>query len=147
MAPLTQQQTQQQETARAQAQAKETLDKFLDDNPEGQHNLSVLAEMMTSEPGLTLQNAHVKLIKWCAQNGYDFTVPIAPQIAARQQQPQQPTNTVQNNQPRVPIAPLPNGRTTNNAAPIDRAATFDENSSWSDIIKHAARESGFSSVN
>lgn len=147
MAPLTQQQTQQAQAEKVQTEARATLQGFLDDNPEGEHNLGVLAEMMTSSPGLTIQNAHVKLIKWCAQNGYDFTLPLQPQITARQQPTTpQPTATVQN-QPRTPTMPLPNGRTTNSAVPVNSAAKFDENSSWSDIIQQAARESGFRSVN
>lgn len=145
MAPLTQQQTQQQELEQRQISAKTTLDKFLDENPEGEHNLGVLAEMMTSEPGLTIQNAHVKLIKFCAQNGYDFTQPIRTQIEARKTIP--PTNMVQNNQPRTPTAPLPNGRQSNGVVPVESAVKFDENSSWADILRHSMKESGFSSVN
>lgn len=146
MAPLTAQQQQQRDAEQTQANAKATLDKFLDDNPEGEHNLGVLAEMMTSQPGLTIQDAHVKFIKWCAQNQYDFTQPLKPQIEARNNQ-QPTTTTVQNQQPRTPTAPLPNGRQTNNAAPIDSVVKFDENSRWEDIIRQSAKEAGFSSVN
>lgn len=146
MAPITNATQQQEKAAQIQADARAELQRFLDDNPEGDHNLSVMADMMKQQPGLSLQNAYVTLIKWSAQNGYDFTRPLNPQIEARNNQQSQPTATVQN-QPRTPTAPLPNGRTTNTAVPVDRAAQFDENSSWSDIIQHAARESGFRSVN
>jgi hypothetical protein len=143
MAPITDANKQQQQAAEVQVQAKRTLDNFLDTNPEGQHNLTVLAEMMTAQPGMTIDNAFVRMIKWCASNGYDYSQPLKPQIEAKRAQ--QPANTTaQTTLPRQPVAPLPNGRPTSNAAPVNKAATFDENSSWSDIIRQSMRETGMS---
>lgn len=145
MAPITQQQqatVQQQEN---QVQAKKTLDTFLDVNPEGQHNLTVLAEMMTAQPGLTIDNAFVRMMKWCHSNGLDYTKPLKLQVEARRSA-QQPAAIVAPipAQPSVPVVPLPNGRQSQGAAPINGAAKFDENSSWSDILRHSMRETGFS---
>lgn len=142
MAPITQTKVDQVQLQERQTNAKATLDKFLDENPEGEHNLGVLAQMMTSEPGLTIQSAHVKLIKWCAVNGYDFSQPLQPQVQARQTT--QPATTPAQTPPRSNSPPLPNGRTTNGAVPVENAAKFDENSRWEDIIRHASKEAGYS---
>lgn len=145
MAPITQQRQQQEQVAQHQANAKVVLDTFLDQNPEGTHNLTVLAEMMTASPGLTIQDAYVKMIKWAASNGLDYSQPLKQQIEQRRQQP--PANTVQTptaTQPRSPTAPLPNARPVNGAVPVEQAATFNENSSWADIIRQSMKESGMS---
>ena len=141
MAPITNANRQQQENVQIQENAKKTLDVFLDTNPEGQHNLTTLAEMMTAQPGLTIDNAYLRLMKWCHSNGLDYSQPLKPQLEARQ-----PTNTTVQTptSPRQQIAPLPNGRTPNQAAPINQAASFNENSSWADIIRQSMRETGMS---
>ena len=141
MAPITDAKKQEQELIQRQDAARATLDDFLDTNPEGVHNLTVLAEMMTKEPGLSLNSAFVKLIKWCTMSGLDYSQPIAPQIAAKQTNPPA-GNTVQmptqpRNQP-----PLPSNRQTREATPMVDAATFNENTSWEDIIRHAMSASG-----
>lgn len=144
MAPITQQRQQEQQAEQGRANAKVVLDTFLDANPEGTHNLTVLAEMMTASPGLTIQDAYVKMIKWAASNGLDYSQPLKQQLESRVQQ-QPPANTVQTpTQPRSPAAPLPNARPVNGAVPVDQAATFNEHSSWSDIIRQSMKESGMS---
>lgn len=139
MSPITNATKQQEQQTQIQAQAKEKLDVFLDENPEGTHNLGVLAEMMTAQPGMTIENAYTRLVKWCVSNGYDYTQPLKPQIAAKQQPA---TNTAQT--PELPrnSVPLPNGRQANGAAQIEQVASFDENSSWADIIRHSMRATG-----
>lgn len=143
MAPITEQRQAQEQKAQFEVEAKQTLDNFLDDHPEGFHNLSVLGEMIMSDPKLTIQNAYVNLVKWCAANGFDYTQPIKPQVEARQNQQQPAKTQAQNNPPHS--APLPNGRQPARTTPVNDAVQFDETASWSDIIRHAARESGYSS--
>lgn len=146
MAPITQAREQQEAQGREQQEAKKTLDTFLDSNPEGEHNLTVLAEMITNQPGLTLDNAYVKLIKWCASNGLDYSQPLKPQIEARRAQQPATTTAQTPQQPRVPTVPLPNGRQPVSAVPINSAASFNESSSWADIIRQSMRESGMSAT-
>jgi hypothetical protein len=147
MAPITEARRQQEQVAEHQAGAKRTLDTFLDSHPEGGHNLETLAEMMNAQPGLSIDNAYMKLIKYCASNGLDYSQPLKPQVEAKlrgtNQQPA--TQLAQTPEmPRQPIAPLPNGRQNQGAAPINTAASFNENSSWADIIRQSMRETGMS---
>jgi hypothetical protein len=140
MAPLTQQQQQEQQAQRVRAEAQVTLDNFLQTHHEAEANLSTIAEMLKHQPGLSLHDAYLRLVQWSAQNGLDYSQPLAPQIAARQQpQPNQPQNQPQGNNQR----PLPQGRSAaSGAAPVGGAAQFNENSSWSDIIRDSMRETG-----
>src|SRR3954469_19830349 len=139
MAPL----TQQQQAARVQHQersrAEQDLNTFLEDNQEANSNLDVLAEMLNAQPGLPLQSAYTKLIRWSHENGLDWTQPLKPQIAARRQQPtpKQPTQ-----QP-GPQRPMPGrGVNPNSAAPVGNGVVqqHSENSSWSDIVRSAMQE-------
>lgn len=145
MAPLTEARTQQEQAAQYQAEAKTALDSFLDGNPEAGHNLSVLGEMLTAQPGLSLNDAYVKMIKWCSSNGLDYSQPLKPQIEAKQRASQPAAVSAQTPAQQPPsTAPLPFGRTTNSAAPVAAAKSFDENSSWADIIRQSMRETGMS---
>lgn len=142
MAPITNQQqaaSQQQELV---SNARATLDGFLDQHPEGQHNLETLAEMIKGEPSLSLDQAYVKLIKWSAANGFDYSQPLKPQVEAKRNAQQPAANTAQTTAP-TRSAPLPNGRPTNNAAPVEERVVFDENADWMSIIRQAAKESGY----
>jgi hypothetical protein len=141
MAPI----TQQHQSARVQAQerqrAEQDLNAFLEDNQEAHSNLDVLAEMLNAQPGLPLQSAYTKLIRWSHENGLDWTQPLKPQIAAQRQQstPQQP-------QQQSPQRPLPGGRSvaSTTTAPLANGpvAQHNENASWSDIIRQSMQEHG-----
>ena len=131
----------QQQAARGQEQARQQanrdLEAFLEDNQEANANLDVLGEMLQAQPGLPLQAAYTKMIRWAHQNGLDWTQPLKPQIVAlRQQQPPQQQPTQQR--------PLP-GRSVQQPAQRTNgagAAQFSENASWSDIIRSAMEDSG-----
>jgi hypothetical protein len=139
MMPLTQQQqaarVQQQEKARAEAD----LNSFLEDNTEANSNLDVLAEMLNAQPGLSLQSAYTKMIRWSHENGLDWTQPLKAQIAQQRQQPtpQQPTQQQR---------PLPGRRSAggNGATPVGNGAVqqYNENASWADIIRQSMQEHG-----
>jgi flagellar capping protein FliD len=148
MQPFTQaqQQVQQQEEARRSAQ--QTLDGFLDQHPEANYHLPVLTEMLQASPGMSLQDAYLNLVSWSARQGLDHTQPLAPQIAARQHSAQ--TQTQNQHQPQsqhqqAPSRQIPNGRSAvNGAASLANAQSFNENSSWSDIIRSAMEDAGSS---
>lgn len=137
--PITQERQQQQQLQQARSEAQRDLDTFLQGNPEANSNLDVLSEMLQAQPGLPLHEAWVKMIRWSHENGLDWSQPLKQQIAAMQQQrQQQPT-------PQQDTRPLP-GRRSVSMQGTQRmngaAGVHSENSSWSDIIRDAMRESG-----
>lgn len=139
--PIMNERQQAQQMQMARAQASRDLDNFIGDNPEAQSNLDVLAEMLQAQPGLPLQQAWTKMIRWSHENGLDWTQPLKQQIAAIQQQSQQQPAPQQQFDNR----PLP-GRRSVNAQQVQRVngggQTHSENASWSDIIRDAMRDSG-----
>jgi hypothetical protein len=139
MAPITQQHqavTQQNQMRQA---AERDLNAFLEDNQEANSNLDVLAEMLNAQPGLSLQSAYTKMIRWSHENGLDWTQPLKQQIAAQRQQPtpQQPTQQQR---------PLPGRRSVagNGTQPVGNGAVqqYNENASWADIIRQSMQEHG-----
>ena len=148
MAPITNATQQQAQMERLRNEAKTTLDTFLDNYSDAEHNLDTLAKMIAAEPGLTLEKAYYQLTTWAYQKGYDPTQPLVPQIEA--QRARQP-----NNQPAAPVtqptptqqprAPLPMGMRSDApiATPMSEATKFNEDASWADIIKHSMRQNGY----
>ena len=141
MAPFTNQhqQTVQQQQVRQRAETE--LNAFLGDNTEAEQNLDVLGEMLQAQPSLTIHTAYTKMIRWAHEQGLDWTMPLKPQIAARQQG-QQPTHQ-QTQQPNQ--RPLPGSRSVNTPAQRVNGANgsgaqFNENASWADIIKSSMEE-------
>jgi len=120
---------------RAQAAAKQQLDTFVADNPHANHNLDVLGEMLRAQPTLTLDRAWSMMIQWAVNNGLDYTQPLKPQVNGYQHQVQQPAQQTR---------PLPGSRSAvNGAVPrTDTGGQYNENTSWSEIIRGAMHESG-----
>jgi len=139
MMPITEQREQARVTQEAQQRAQADLDSFLGDNEDAHSNLDVLAEMLQAQPGLSLQNAYTKMIRWAHSNQLDWTQPLKQQIAAqRQQPPQQQTQ-------QAPTRPLPGGRSVQQqTTPVGNGAVtqHNENASWSDIIRQSMQEHG-----
>lgn len=141
MAPITQQQRAAQSQQQERQRAEQDLNTFLEDNQEANSNLDVLAEMLNAQPGLPLQSAYTKLIRWAHEQGLDWTQPLKPQIAQRQQ-----STTTQQPQQQSPQRPLPGGRSvsSNTAAPVANGPVVqhNENASWADIIRQSMQEHG-----
>ena len=146
MMPLTQQrqaaQVQEQQRQRAEAD----LNSFLEDNQEANSNLDVLAEMLNAQPGLSLQSAYTKMIRWAHENQLDWTQSLKQQLAAMRQQPTQQPNSQQPSQQQAPQRPLPGRRSAsgNGATPVGNGVTqqYNENASWADIIRQSMQEHG-----
>lgn len=141
MAPFTQQTQQQRQQEQMRAQAQQDLDNFLNDNQEANSNLDVLGEMLQAQPGLSLHSAYTRMIRWAHENGLDWTQPLKLQIAQRQQQPTPQQPSQQPTQQR----PLPGRRSAGNGAtPVGNGpvAQYNENASWSDIVRQAMQEHG-----
>ena len=141
MAPITQQTQAAQQQHQMRQAAERDLNVFLEDNSEANSNLDVLAEMLNAQPGLSLQSAYTKMIRWSHENGLDWTQPLKQQIAAQRQQPtpQQPTQ-------QQPQRPLPGRRSVagNGTQPVGNGAVqqYNENASWADIIRQSMQEHG-----
>ena len=145
MQPFTTAQVQQQEQARMRHMAETDLNTFLESNPEAHSNLDVLSEMLQAQPGVSLNDAFTKLIRWSHENGLDWTQGLKAQLASRsgqQPNPQQSNNQQPNQRG---SRPLPSGRSVGNgAAPLNNGAVqqHSENASWSEIIRQAMNEHG-----
>ena len=141
MAPITQQTQRTQQEAQQRQAAQRELDTFLEDNTEANSNLDVLSEMLNAQPGLSLQSAWTKMIRWSHENGLDWTQPLKQQIAAQRQQPTPPSSLPSNRN-----APLPGRRSAggNGAQPVGNGGVqqYNENASWADIIRQSMQEHG-----
>lgn len=138
--PIMQDRMQTQQMQQARQQAQHDLDAFIGGNPEANNNLDVLAEMLQAAPGMPLQEAWVRMIRWSHENGLDWTQPLKQQIAAMQSQ-QQTTPQPQQSSNR----PLPGRRSVNTQGTLRMNGSqqvHSENASWSDIIRDAMRDSG-----
>lgn len=140
--PFTQQHQQTQQQQRIRQESEQELNRFLTENDEANANLDVLSELLQAQPQLTLHNAYTKMIRWAHESGYDWTQPLRPQIAARANGGQQPTHQQPTQQP---SRPLPGQRSArgNGAQPVQAeqgGRQFNENASWSDIIREAMQE-------
>ncbi len=143
MQPFTQQHQQTIEQQQTRQRAERELNSFLEDNQEAQSNLDVLGEMLQAQPSLSLSTAYTKMIRWSHENGLDWTQPLKPQIAALQQQSQQPTHQQPTQQDTT--RPMPGrGAALGNATQLNgnQGQQFNESASWSDIIGSAMREHG-----
>lgn len=142
MAPITQRAQLEQQQQQERANAQRILDGFLSTHPDAESNLSTLAQMMQAQTGLSIHDAYLKMVTWSVSNGLDHTQPLEQQIAALQNS----QHSQQNNQVAPPVnrRPLPNGRSAqgNGTQSVDTTRQFNENTSWSDIIRHSMEESG-----
>jgi len=138
MMPITQQRQIEAQQQRVRNEAKQELDTFLASHEDAQQNLDVIAEMLQAQPGLTLPDAYIQMMRWSIMNGLDPRQSLKQQIARLQQQPtQQPTQT----------RPLPNGRSASGGVAQrsnGAAQMHNENASWSEIIRDAMLEHGVS---
>jgi hypothetical protein len=140
MMPITEQHQQARAQQEAQARATADLDAFLGENEDANQNLDVLGEMLQAQPGLTLQSAYTKMIRWAHENQLDWTQSLKAQIARQQQQP-----TPQQQQQPAQTRPLPGGRSVQQqATPVGNGAVtqYNENASWADIIRQSMQEHG-----
>lgn len=139
--PFIQERQQRLDAERQTAEHRRTIDNFLSTHPDAEANLGVIAQMLERRPELTLQDAYVNLVVWCAEHGLDVTQPIQPQIDAQRRE----SGGVQNDQPSSNRRPLPNARGGGGGNPqaLNGRKTYDEHSSWRDIIGDAMEETGF----
>lgn len=135
-APLRQNHEQQQEAERAQQEALQTYNAFVNNpnHPYAQIHENEIARLYQADPSLSLEAAYYKLQSWAYANGLDFRQPLMPQMQARQQQPQPAQQ--QSAQARSGTAPLVPGG--GNAQPQEQEAVYaDPDESYESIIRKA----------
>lgn len=138
LAPLTNQQRQQQQQQEHEERARQELDGFLQTYPHAQNNLDVVGKIMQGE-GLSLRDAYIRLIDWAQDNGFDYRQPLAPQVEARNQQS---NGNSTGQQPRSTSRPLPGQRSATGGGGVNQPRVFDENASYTDIVRAAMAEAG-----
>lgn len=141
MAPITQQRQMEQQNHQARQQAEADLNHFLEDNQEANQNLDVLSEMLQAQPGLPLQSAYTKMIRWAHENGLDWTQNLKAQIAQQRSQQEQPTHQQPTQQEQRPL-PGRRGASRTGTTQLNGGGgqQFNENASWADIIRQAMQE-------
>jgi hypothetical protein len=87
---------------------------------------------------LTIQSAYIQMARWAHENGLNPYASLKQQIAAMQQQSTQQPTTQR-------TRPLPQGRSASGGNGVAQqgngaAQQFNENASWSDIIRQAMQE-------
>ncbi len=116
------------------------VNQFFAKYPDAQLHETVLANIITSFPTLSLEQAYHQLKTQVNENGYDWSKPLGPQAALRQAANKQQTQE----KPKADDPPLINGRASSPAIverePVD---TFGSSETYDDIIRGAMRETGF----
>jgi hypothetical protein len=128
------------ETQQAREQAlRETeaeYTSFMSQYPDAAVHEDVLAQMVTRAPQISVSELYFRLKSWMHQHQFDWSKPLMPQIAARQQNGKS-GNAAPGNANR---RPLPNGRGGANNQPMNR--TPSRSGRNSDIVREALRDAG-----
>lgn len=137
--PVVQQTQQRTQQDTAQQAARQQYDAFMAKHEHAGQHEDALTVMLQKDPSLTPETAYWRLSAYAAQNGYDFSQPLGPQINARRQQQAAPQPAPQPVQPTP--APMPQG-----AAPSAMASNqqmfASPDAEWDDIIGDSMRNAG-----
>lgn len=126
------------------AAAKEAYDHFIATHEYADVHGDAIARLV-GEQNISPELAYSRLETFAAKNGLDFTQPLGPQIAQRQQRggPQQRQQPQQRGAPqqqpgRRPQRPLAPGRVpaTNGVTPAGNTAMAPANATWEEIIRN-----------
>lgn len=139
LAPIMQSQRQSTETSEVERQAVQNYERFVSDNEYADIHGDVIVAA-AQRNGTSLQVAYNQTRDFAIRNGFDFSIPLGPQIEARQQQLQQqqqrpPSQTQQR--------PLPSGSasTRGNVVEPPTPQFADPNDDWASIIRNAMKNS------
>lgn len=135
LGPVAKQRQDEQAEAERHRIAKQNYDRFVSDNEFAEVHGDAIVRMARAE-NIPMQTAYNRLFQFAVQNGFDFALPLGPQIEAHnagtRQQPQQ--------QQQPTTKPMPNGATTrtNGALPTAVEPMNDADDDWGTIIRQAA---------
>lgn len=147
LGPLVNDRNAQKQQTEEQAQAVRAYNEFLVKHDYAEVHQETIAKLMRGNPDLTAPLAYWQLREWTIRNGFDFTQPLEPQVAAAQSgQPQRQPVAPRNNghaQPHnaQPSVPMPNGGNPNASMRTEpQIAAPDED--WDRIVQSSLREAG-----
>lgn len=130
LGPIQQAREQSTQEQRQREEGQRNYDRFVSDNEFADVHGDAIVNLMKSQ-GISVQNAYNRLRQFAADNQFDFSEPLGPQIAARQQQAQRPVQTQR---------PMPGtGAQTRSMNGVNAAAPryADPDEDWGSIIKRA----------
>jgi hypothetical protein len=146
--PLVQDRTAQQREQQVNETVVREYNAFMAKYPEAATHENDIATLMQHDRQMTPEVALFRLKSWALENQYDFTRPLAPQIQARQQGGQQPSQQ----QPRPPVQgsqapqqmtqpPIPNGRGSPQTNVAQHKTSAAADSDWDSIIREELQRS------
>ena len=140
LAPLNQQKEQEQTQQVNQQELGRKLQDFYDQHEYSDVQANVIDNMLGANKSLTPSQAYYELKSFCDRNGFDMSIPLAPQVQERrasaqnqQQQPAQPPRT------RKSIPSRSSTPTQEVNRGIEEKEMANANSSWDDIIRSTLR--------
>lgn len=145
--PVTDRFAQQNNVDKDDAELDNKVNRFFTRHPEAKLHEGELAKIIIHARDnlgeeLSPEEALIQLGRFAINNGYDLSQPLAPQIAARNQQggTQQNGGSAQRTQS---SKPLPLGKHTLSDNVTDADKQFDHTASTQDIVKDAMRKAGY----
>jgi len=135
LGPITQQQDVQAQEQRAQQEAANEVSQFYQRFPDAKPHDQTIALVLRDYPHISLDEAYYGLRQQFIEKGYDWSRPLAEQVAASNTAQQQQAEQQQQN-------PMTNGRAPAGVKPADEAKLASEHTSMDDIIREAMRENG-----
>lgn len=139
LGPIQQKNDAEQERTRQIEVAQRNYNQFVSDNEYADVHGNEIAAL-AKQDGITLQQAYNRLAKFAADNQFDLSLPLGPQIEAKQaaaagtipNKGQQQKNKTDNGRP------MPNGAGTRDGGVKEATTVYaDPSDSWSSIIKRA----------
>lgn len=140
LAPIDQQQRNQQLDTERERIARENYDNFVRNNEYADVHGETIVAMMQRQ-GVNQQQAYNMLREFVVRNGLDLSQPLGPQIEARAAAIQQQKQQQSQQQVQQPTRPMPNGATTRSDGVQTLSPVYaDPDDSWGEILKAAMAE-------
>lgn len=133
LGPIQQAREQSTREQQARAEGQRQYDRFVTDNEYADVHGDAIVNLMNAQ-GISAQAAYNRIRQFAADNRFDFSEPLAPQIAARTQQARQPAAPPQTQRP------MPgNGAQTRSMNGVKPATPqyADPDEDWGSIIRRA----------
>ncbi len=117
-----------------QQQAVQEVERFFDKHENSRVHAQVIDNLLGKREGMSPEDAYYELKVFAAQNGLDFSKPLAPQMQANVRAT--PGNRQQT---RTVTRPMANGSGARRQTALPEAESLEANASWSDIISRSLK--------
>lgn len=133
LGPIGKQRQDEERVAQQRKIATENYNRFVTDNEFAEVHGDAIVRMAKAE-NISMQVAYNRLFQFAASNGFDFALPLGPQIEAHNEKARQTTTTTQQQ-----TKPMPSGATTrsNGALPTASEPMNDADDDWGTILRQA----------